>query len=138
MLDSEDARATLPPDFLDISTAAASRALTPLLPGVQAADAQVIQQLLEDEDSSKAISLAILKEVQQHPDLAQRVAEAYDERTQKLTGAELVLLSGALVILAIKIKKIRWTKSGGEIGFSKSGDVIKSFLAGLMTKITGG
>jgi hypothetical protein len=138
MLDSEDARSKLPPDFLDISTIAASRELVSLLPGIKAAHAQVIQHLLEDEDSSKAISLAILKEVQKHPELAERVAKAYEERTQKMTGVELVLLSGALVVLAIKIKKIRWTKDGVVIGFAESGDVVKSFLAELVKNMMGG
>ena len=138
MLESEEARSNLPADFLDISTADASRELASLLPGTQPSQAQVIEDLLEDEESSAAISLAILKEVQKHPELAERVAKAYQERTHKMTGIETVLLAGALVVLAVKIKKLQWTKSGVVISFTKSADVVKSFLSGLIKGNMGG
>jgi hypothetical protein len=138
MLDSEEARSKLPSDLLEISTVSASRELVSLLPTMQPDQAQIIQGLLEDEDSSAEISLAVLEEVRKHPELAQRVAEVYDERTQKLTGAELLLLTGALVILAIKIETIQLDKNGFRITFVKSGDVVKSFLTGLVKNMMGG
>jgi hypothetical protein len=137
ILDSEEARSKLPSDFLEISTVSASHELVSLLPGVQPEQAPIVQDLLGDEDSSVEISLAVLKEVRKHPELAQRVTEAYEERTQKLVEPGSLLLTGALVILAIKIEKIQLSKDGFEVTFHESGDVVKSFLSGLVKNIGG-
>src|SRR6266496_3042567 len=111
LMEADDAHANLPPDLLNISTLSASRELDALL-DKPADQAQTIRNVLEDEDLSKELSLAVLDEVHKNPELAGMVAEAYDERAQKMVVPELLLLTGALVILAIKIDTIQWSKKG--------------------------
>jgi hypothetical protein len=132
LMEADGVSAGVSPDLLNISTKSASRELAALLPSQPADQAQTIQNMLEDEDLSKEVSLAVLNEVRKNPQLAQMVAEAYEERTQKMVMPELLLLTGALVILAIKIDTIQWSKKGVRIKFSESSDAIKTFLGGLM------
>jgi hypothetical protein len=54
-----------------------------------------------------------------------------------MTGVELVLAASALVVLAIKIKRLRWGPSGGEIEFEPSGKAVQAFVTGVVKGIAG-
>lgn len=130
LMEADDARANLPPDLLNISTQSASRELAALLD--QPDQVQIIRNVLEDEDLSKELSLAVLDEVRKNPELAAMVAEAYEEQAQKMVVTELLLLTGAVVILAIKLKAIQVSKKGVYINFYPASKAIETFLGGLM------
>jgi hypothetical protein len=135
ILDSDEARPSMPADFLQISNLSASREMAALLPGIEPNQVSAIQELLLEEESSRKIALSVLEEVRKYPDLARRVSDEYEERTKKMVGPELVLLTGALVILAMKIKEIRWSKDGGGITFHDSGNAVKGFVLNLLKTI---
>ncbi|MFQ5906716.1 MAG: hypothetical protein ACE5JA_09110 [bacterium] len=139
LLESETASSEVPQDLLDFSPLAASRDLLPLLQDADATlDRGQIQQLLEDEDLSAQVCLKLLGEVRNYPKLADRVAEAYDAKAGVMAVPEMLLLTGALVILAIRIKEIRWSKKEKVIQFEKAGEVAKSFVIGLIKSGGGG
>jgi hypothetical protein len=117
-------------DLLTMSPLEASRQL---LPELQANDTLLersqVQELFEDKDLSIRISLYILGEVRKYPELAQSIANSYNERTKKMAVAEILLLTAPLTILAIKLKSIKWGDK--EFTFYESSEAIKSFLTGL-------
>jgi hypothetical protein len=116
LLESEAGVGEFPPDFLDVSPMAAAHQLAAALQDVrpEMSDQQV-RKLLADDKLATELCLHILGEVRKYPELAARIAAAYEDSTHKL-GVELVLLTGVLVILAIKIKTIRWGEGGVESG----------------------
>jgi hypothetical protein len=136
LLESQADRSVLPSGRLDVSPATAARELTPALQEVDPEiSRQQIQGLLEDETLSTQVCLRILDEVRGQPELADRIAEAYEQRSQKMTGVELVLLAGALVILAIRIKEIHFGDK--KVVFDPAGKAVEAFVAAL-PKLAGG
>ena len=133
LMESEAAVSQVPEDLLEISTSAASRELLPLLQERDPSlSKQQIQNMLEDEHLSRKVSLKLLEELRKYPDLAERVAQAYELKSGKMFVTESLLLTGALVILAIKVKKISWGKGKKEITFYEAGESVKSFIVGLL------
>jgi hypothetical protein len=135
LMEADEARANHPPDLLSISPLSAARELAALLPDQPVDQVQTVRNVLEDEDLAKEVALAVLDEVRKNPELAGMVAEAYDERTQKMVVPELLLLTGALVILAIKLESIEWSKKGIRINFGKASEAIKTFLEVIMKRM---
>jgi hypothetical protein len=129
--------AQLPADPIEMSTGQAARELTGPERGLSPDMRAAVQELLEDDDTAVELCHAVLGEVRRHPELAAEVARAYEDRTRKMAGAELLLLAGALVVLATRIKEIRVGKSGTKVTFSESGEAVKAFLAALLTSIRG-
>src|SRR6185503_15113507 len=133
LLESNAADPEFPPDILEISPLAASRQLLPLL---QATDASIdryqIQHLLEDEHLSTQLSLKVLGEVRNYPELANRIDEAYVTSAKKMATPELLLLTGALVVLATRIKEIRWASKEKKITFYETAVTVKDFLVNLI------
>jgi hypothetical protein len=129
--ESEDA-AAISSDVMDIPPRAAA---SDLLPELQRADptltASQIQRALEDEDASTQIALEILGAVRLNAALADRIAQEYAVTETKLAVPELLLLTGALVILAIKVKKIKWGQQQGEVTFFEATEPVKAFIVGL-------
>jgi hypothetical protein len=83
------------------------------------------------------VVLRVLEEVRQYPELADEIDQRYAARQQKMAAPELILLSGALVVLAMRIKEINISRKGKRITFYPSGDAVKSFVSGLVGKVTG-
>jgi hypothetical protein len=135
-LETDLAVSPYPKDLLQISPKAAAGELLPLL---QASDAGIrkeqIQKVIEDEDLSSQVCLKILGEVRLYPELAERLDQAYELQTRKMVSPELLLLTGALVILAIKVREINWKE--GKIIFDKSNKVVQGFLSGLVKTFGG-
>jgi hypothetical protein len=133
LMDSTAASAELEPDLLGISPRAAAGRLAPII-----GDADVpvprerVQQLLEDEQQSRELCLRVLGEVKQYPELASRIEEAYRDRSRQMVVTESLLLAGALVILAIRVKEIRWTDTEKGISFYESSEAVKQFVKGLI------
>lgn len=120
-------------DVLSLSAASAATQLQPLLkeraPGILR---QQVQAALEDPEQSTRIALAVLGEIHRIPALAERVAEAYEAKSNEMAGPELFLLAGAVVILAIKIKSLSFSKSGVKASFYEAGEAVKTFVGGLI------
>jgi hypothetical protein len=131
------ADAELPADPLEISSGEAARQLTASIASLDDSKRTLVQELLEDDEASEQLVHAVLTEVRRHPELAAAVDAAYAERARKMTGGELMLLAGALVVLATRIKEIKVGKGGTKITFADSGDAVKSFLAGLIATFRG-
>jgi hypothetical protein len=138
LLESDAGAADFSPDLLQQSTVTSARAIQTLLAqeGVDVRREQM-QEILEDEDLATSVCREILDQVRIHTDLADRVAAAFEARKQKMTGIELVLLSGALVVLAMRIKRIKWGNSGTTIDFEPSGDAVKAFVTSLVKSVGG-
>lgn len=127
--------AEIPKDVLQISS---SRAVAKILPLLEAPSftAQEVQKVIEDDDLSRQLCLRILGEVRRYPDLASHIADSYEAHQKKMAVPELMLLTGALVILAIKIKSISWGSKKKEITFYESSEAVKKFLTSLVTRGT--
>jgi hypothetical protein len=133
LMDSTEATAELEPDLLGISSKAAAGEVAALLGDIApSASREEVQQVLEDEQQSRQLCLQVLGEVRQYPELADRIAAAYRERAQKMAITETLLLAGALVILAIRLKEIHWTGQEKKITFYESGEAVKQFVKGLL------
>ncbi|MFI7405963.1 hypothetical protein ACIBW9_36785 [Streptomyces sp. NPDC049541] len=132
-------RSELPTDPIEMSTGEAARELTASIDVLSAGQRGVVQELLEDDETAVRLCQVVLDEVRRYRELADAVAKAYEERTRKMTGAEVLLLAGAVVVLATRIKEIKVGKGkeGTKITFSESGEAIKKFLAGLVSGLWG-
>jgi len=123
---------------LRLSPKSAAAELQPLFneqrPGIKP---EQIQAALEDPEQSRNMALAVLGEIRRIPPLAERVAEAYEARKGEMAGPALVLLAGAVVILAIKAKSFSFTKEGIKMSFFEAKDQVKSFVGGLARLIPG-
>jgi hypothetical protein len=126
-------------DVLRLSTKSAAAQLQRILkeqvPSIQSAQ---IQTVLEDPQNSQKIALAVLGEIRQIPELAERVAAAYQARTGEMAGPELLLLAGAVVILAIRIKDLDFSAHGVKVSFDEAGKSVETFVSGLIKSITPG
>lgn len=138
LLESDAGGADLPDDLLQQSPASSARVIQPLLAdaGVNVPREQV-QGMLEDEELATRVCREVLDHVRAHPELAARVAQEFEARKQKMTGVELVLLAGALVVLAMRIKRIKWGRSEKTIDFEPSGDAVKTFVGTLVKSASG-
>jgi hypothetical protein len=137
LLDSVDGTSISSADLLAKSTAALSRELAPLLKEVEPSITLAqVRALLEDEDLSRRVCRETLDLVREVPELADRIAQAYELREQKLL-VETVLLAGALVILAIKVKEIRFGDGKKVFIFGSASEAVKAFAAGLVSSLGG-
>lgn len=134
---ADSADAALPADPIEMSTGEAARALTASLDGLEPDAVEDVQELLEDAESATDLCCAVLDQVRAHPDLASAVSAAYEERTRKMAGFEMLLLAGALVVLAIKIKEVRVGKNGVKVSFSESSEAVQAFVSGLVSGLKG-
>jgi hypothetical protein len=118
-------------ELLEMSPSSASRMLAALLrdSGIDTQPADV-QRLLEDPELSKRLSLEVLGLVRERPLLAERAAEYYETVARKMASPEILLLVGALVILAIKIKEVRI--GNRVVKFYDAGRSVENFLQVLL------
>jgi hypothetical protein len=138
LLDSDDGN-QFPQDLLLQSTATSARGIQKELrskePAISPRD---VQRMLEDDELAISVCRAVLDQVNKMPDLAAKIEQEFEARSQKMTGIETALLVGALVILATRIKRIKWGSSEGSIDFEPAGNAVKTFIVGLMKTITPG
>lgn len=123
-------------DVLRLSSRSAATELQPLLageaPGIERAQ---IQTALDDPELSRKMALAVLDEIRQVPPLADQVAAAYQARSGEMAGPELLLLAGAVVILAIKLKDMSFTRDGVKVSFFQAGKSVETFVSGLVKAV---
>ena len=50
-------------------------------------------------------------------------------------AVETILLTGALVILAIKLKDVSLTREGVRLSFTESQEAVKAFINGLLNQV---
>lgn len=133
LLDSDAGAAEFPSDLLQQSTAESAREIAPLLMQTDPTiTRRNVQEMLEDYGLATRACRNALDQVRTYPRLAERIAQEYEARAQKMTGIEVVLLAGALVILAMRIK--RW----GPVEFEPANEAVKTFVAGLVKGIGSG
>jgi hypothetical protein len=136
LLESDVGATEFSSDLLQQSTKTSAKEIESLL--VQTGPTttrQKVQEMLENEALAARACRAVLDQVRGYPKLAERVAREYEARKQKMTGVEVVLLAGALVILAMRIKHIRWGQSGAAIDFEPANEAVKTFITGLVKGI---
>ncbi len=142
LLDAQSEEETFSGDLLETSPRAAAGKLLPVLqpvsPGLERTQ---IQRLLEDQALSQQICVRILGEVRTYPELAQKIADLYEQESRMMDGGISLLLVGALVVLALNLKEIHFVQEKNEKGESKkefkmsfrqSGDAVKNFLTQLL------
>jgi len=121
--------ASLTADVLRLSSKAVTTELQSMLqdsiPGVQG---EQLQAAFDDPERAQKIALAVLWQVRHITPLAEVVAEAYEARNREMAGPELLLLTGAIVILALKVKSVDISKSGAKFSFYEAGAAVKSFV----------
>jgi hypothetical protein len=137
----------VPDDALEMSDKAAAEEIQRDLADVAPASrSEHVRKLLTDPGSSRQISLAILDELRQVPELAAAVDEAYERQTRMLGGPELLLLAAPLLLLMLRIESVSWKSEQGPRGAKKSLDIklgkataaAKALVAGLVTGFTSG
>lgn len=126
-------------EVLQLSAKSAARELKPLIeqtaPGV---DQEQIQTALEDPEQSRKMALAVLEQIRILPELADQVSDAYEMRRREMAGPELLLLAGAVVILAIKLKAVRISPHGVEVDFDKAGKAVEMAVSAIFKGGIGG
>jgi hypothetical protein len=125
-------------DAMELSPLTASRRIAPELaavdPSLSAAD---VQRVLEDDRGARELALAVIGEIRRVPELAAEVEARLAERARKLSAPELLMATGALLVLAIKLKEIRFVQSkergssSSEVAmnFYESSAVLKDVIA---------
>jgi hypothetical protein len=127
------------PDLLNESPMSWARAIEPDLQTVDPSMTVIdIRRVFEDRSSGLEICRAVLDHAAASPELRDQIAEAFAARKRKLTGVETVLLTGAIAVLAIRIKKIKFSKSGGSVDFEPAGEAVKLLIASLARAGLGG
>ena len=136
ILSAENLPEEIPEDLFEISPRGAAIELSKFFEGIEAnASPEKLQKILHDQKLSSDLCIEVLKEIRRHPILAKKIEEAYNARENQLAEPTTLLLAGALVILAIRIKKIRWTDQNKEIEFDKSGKAVEGFVSNILRKI---
>jgi len=125
----------------DISPSRAARQIAPVLaaadPSITSSD---VQHALEDERSAREIARTLLAHVAAIPELRAEVEARLEEQRRKLSAPELLLVTGALLILAIKLKEIRLDfsieavkkKKQLVISFTESSAVLRDAIANVI------
>jgi hypothetical protein len=111
--------------------AAASQAVSFLQEVEPAITKEQVQRLLEDEDKASELARVVLGEVQKQPALAEEIATRYDAASRKMAVPETVLLAGAILVLAMRIKNVQVTKKEVSVKFTAAGEAVKSFVTSL-------
>jgi len=133
LFEHAESGADLPTNLLQQSPRTSASAIQSILErGGAVVTGEKVQRVLEDETLATRACQEILNQVRTYPALADRVAVEFEVRRKKMTGVELVLLTGALVILAMRIKRIELGKSGGTVDFEPSGQAVKTFVVELV------
>jgi hypothetical protein len=139
--------AGVPGDALEMSDKAAAEEIRKdLADVVPSARSEHVRRALTDPDTSRQISLGILDELRQVPELAQAVETAYERQTRTLGGPELLLAAAPLLLLMLRIESISWrsergpqeTKRSLDIKLGKATAAAKALIAGLVTGFASG
>jgi hypothetical protein len=119
----------VPADLLEMSSGAVARMITTDLDtGV---DADYVLRAVRDDASARAVMDRLVEFIRQYPELGAVIDEECQELAQKMFVPE--LLTGALVILALRIKRV---KIGDiDIRFYRAGEEVKAFVSGLVKGI---
>jgi len=138
LFESDEATSQFPPDFLMISPKAAAQELQLLLQTEGKSVTKLdLQRLLETDETSVELCLKILDIIRAYPEMANQISLAYDRRVQSMATPEIMLLTSALVILAMRIRKVSLQKSKMEFEFESAGKAVSSFIIALLGKIKG-
>jgi hypothetical protein len=133
-------------DFLEMSDKSAAEEIRKrLADAAPNATSEQIRKLVTADMTAKEISLRVLDEVRKQPELASAVAAAYEKHTQKLGGPVLLLALAPLLVALLRIDKIDIRKEAGDTGkkssvvikFNNVTDVVKGFMAGLVSGVLG-
>jgi hypothetical protein len=76
-----------------------------------------VDDITRDMAASRQVALAVLGPISQQPELADEVASAYEARRNMMVVDGGVLLGGALLLVAMKIKKVSVGRQGVELDF---------------------
>jgi hypothetical protein len=137
LYDTADDQSQLEPEILELGPRSAARRLAREINATSDTDhLERLTALLGDDADARTACLTVLAEIRKHEPLAAEVAAAYEDQQNKMFGVE-VLLVGALLVLAIRIKSVS-VKPGVKVDFYESSDAVKSFIANLVTGGAGG
>jgi hypothetical protein len=120
-----------------ISPLAAARIALPPLQSVEPSlTMDDVQRALESEKHARTIALAVLREVGAIPQLAAEVDARLEERSRKLSAPEMLFATGALLVLAIKLKEVRFTSTATKrevvVRFAEASAVLRSAIADIV------
>jgi hypothetical protein len=104
----QDGAASVEDDVLELPPGALRRELRSALieNGVEA-DEHAAEEVLQRTEMSRPVALALLGEIAREPALAQEIEAAYRARQGMMVVDPATLLAGALLVLALKLKRVK-------------------------------
>ena len=132
LMEFGEADQALPIDLLDMPPGSAVEIISSDLP-VREEGLDQLRNMVAEPEQARLLSIEVLRVICESDLLRQAVEERYEQLEQKMFTPELFLLAGALVVLAIRIKRIKLGES--EVSFYPAGDEVKAFLTSLLGKL---
>jgi hypothetical protein len=85
---------------------------------------------------SRELSIRTLQEIGREPALAAAIDQAYANRAKQLATPEVVLLTGTLLVLALRISEFRKTKDSVSVRFDKVSAVVSNIVTEVLKRIS--
>jgi hypothetical protein len=105
-------------DVEDMPPGALERELEDELAGHGVEDSgEAARKVVRDEEMARPVAVALLWQIAEQPELRARVDEVYRKRKDMLVVGTGVILAGAFLLLAMKLKKVKIGKEGAEVEF---------------------
>jgi hypothetical protein len=135
LLEYGETETPLPDDLLEMAPAGVARLVAADLGFADSgSDPAAVHRVVTDEVAARAMALHVIGLVRQSPELSALVEQRYDRAEQTMFVPELMMLSAALVILAMRVKRMKIGRA--EVSFYAAGDEVKAFVGGLVKGVT--
>lgn len=123
---------SIPPDLLDMAPRSIAGLIADELRPNDASTERV-KDVVEDPASAQQLAIKVIGLVRSNEELTALIEQRYDELERKMFAPELMLLIGALVVLAMRVKRVRIGQS--EVTFYPASDEVKAFVVELAAGI---
>jgi hypothetical protein len=128
LMEAGETSEPVPDDLLEMSPGSLSGMIAESMPA-GGPDRDEIARLLSNLDASQRLATGTLQTILESPDLRDAIGRRYEELERRMFVTESLLLSAALVVLAMRIRKVRIGRFN--LDFYKSGEEVKVLVKGL-------
>jgi hypothetical protein len=97
---------------VEVDALPASVLRTELVQGLEL-DEETVDRMIDGGDASRAVGLALLREIGDQPELRAEIEQAYEDRKQMMIVEVGLIAAAALLVLVMKVKKIKVVKGEG-------------------------
>jgi len=137
--ESMQQRADIPPELTELPVSKTAPIIfSRLSPWDSSLAESDVSAAMCDASISSQIAKYTIAELCKDSDLKTSLASAVEYRSRVMTGPESVLLVGALVILAIRVKELGVTRDGATVRFDPAHSTVQNFVKGLISMIRPG